>query len=53
MKIELTYQKSTKNKIVYGTEESEAPVQTLYVSKSSFPENFPRTIEVIINDKTN
>ena len=44
--IQLDYTKSTKGTHVYGSEEDDAPVRTLYIKRSALPVMEPKRIAV-------
>ena len=48
IKIKMDYKKSTKNTHVYGEQDSQSPIQSLYVKRSAFDGDAPKVIVVEI-----
>jgi len=46
----LTFKKETKNTVVYENTEDNAPVPTLYIKKSAFPDGAPDEITLNITE---
>ena len=48
VKLVLNYQKSTKNKHVYGSKEDGAPIESVYISKTVFSGKEPKTLTIFL-----
>lgn len=47
----MTHTKSTKGTHVYGNDDTETPVPTLYVKRDALPATPPKSITVTIEEK--
>ena len=53
MKLKLQYKKSTKGTHVFGNDEPEAPIPTLYIKRSAFSGELPKTLILTIEESIN
>lgn len=50
-KIILELKKSTKNKHVYGTDKTDAPIEAVYIAKSALPSDAPKRIQITVEEE--
>lgn len=50
LKVKLIYKKSTKGTHVYGNDEPEAPIPSVYIKRSAFSGDLPQVITMQIED---